>query len=256
MKSWIYIMSVSLFLTTAVRGLATEEAIQDAAEIQGQLFSHKNHCKEGPRGPRGHDGPHGKTGPTGSTGLAGATGPAGATGATGATGPAAATGATGPTGATGASFALSLLSQYSSTSFDVPSQDSAQFSFPTNNTTIGSSITIDQMGYTITISSPGTYLFNVSGTFSVTPSNTYSIIFSISLINTTSTYSPVQPDPLFNYSQVVQGGITQTIPLAFSQYVTLTSSSVPATFIVQALNNNLYDDIDVNNAELNIIQVQ
>ena len=209
----------------------------------------------GSTGVTGATGSTGATGPTGATGSTGATGATGRTGATGATGHTGSTGATGATGSTG-SITSNLISYYSSGEQFFSGQ--IAISFPTENTTLGSNIVVDDS--TITVLANGTYLISVSG---VVQEPTREGIFDATTLSFNVgleeeregefPFTQVQPFPLINCAIQGngEGGFILNAPFSMLQLVRVNNAPV----VFNVLLNVSGDSTSLYNPILNIVRL-
>jgi hypothetical protein len=153
----------------------------------------------GPQGPRGPRGATGATGPAGTFGVIGATGPTGPTGPVGLTGPtglAGPDGVVGPTGSAGESVDqfsptfISLYTQDSGITFNVP--NGASIPLDTISSQVGG-ISANLSTGVVTVTDPGTYYvrYAVSGhALNGAAATGFNLNFNGSLLAGTQLYSP------------------------------------------------------------------
>ncbi|MBS0656564.1 MAG: hypothetical protein JSR46_12365, partial [Verrucomicrobia bacterium] len=221
---------------------------------------------QGATGATGATGPTGATGNTGATGATGATGITGNTGATGATGPTGAQGATGATGVTGPTGAITnnLVSYYTANN-ESPTPISWQLttpiSFATENTSVGSNVTVT--GSSITIHANGTYLFSLSGIVSepTAGASTY-FSFDIGLEEEEEREGApkvdVQPFPIASYSTYTPEQVeTEYSPeFTFNALQLIKVTNAPVVVNVLLSNTNISEqDVFLTNPTINVVQL-
>lgn len=213
---------------TGATGLQGPQGLQG---IQGEIGP------IGATGPTGADGlsitgPTGPTGPTGLTGDIGPTGPTGPEGPQGIQGPIGPTGPTGATGATGDAGTISASANQNETTQNVV-DDAVVSVTGTNVLTSGTTLTFEND--TVTVNEAGLYM--ITANTEVTDSvGTYTFAIVVDGVD-------------YSYNVDIT---TDSTPTSNGETIVLQITTVPTTI---TLNNRSGVDVDVTNAQLNVVQL-
>lgn len=190
---------------------------------------------QGPIGPQGVTGPTGATGPQGIQGIQGVVGPTGTTGATGATGPTGLTGDVGPTGPTG------------------PTGEAGTISASANQNATTQNV-VDDALVSVTgtnVLTDGTTLTFADDTVTVTEAGLYMITANTEVTDSVGTYTFAIVVDGVDYSYTVDVA-TDQVPTSNGETIVLQLTTVPTTV---TLVNRSGVDVDVTNAQLNVVQI-
>ena len=222
---------------TGATGPTGPQGLQGVQGLQGITGA------TGATGPTGPQGIQGEIGPTGPTGLTGDIGPTGPTGATGPTGPTGATGEIGPTGPTGPTGATGATG---------PTGESATISASANQNDALQNV-VDDALVSVTgtnVLTPGTTLTFAGDTVTTNETGLYLITANTEVTDSVGTYTFALDVGGVRYEYSVNVA-TDQVPASNGQTLVLQLTNPTDITLV----NTSGVDVDVTNAQLNVVQI-